>query len=202
VFDGRTGDEITTIPLPTSGGTFINDVVVTPDAAWFTDSFRPAIYRVDLARNGAIGEVTTLDLTGAISFEPGQFNLNGVDADRSGHTLITVNTFTGELFTIDTATGAVAQVDLGAEDVTNGDGILLVGQTLYVARNGTGPHEVAVVSLEPDLSSGTVGEPITSDGFDFPTTLARFGRTLYVANARFATPVTPDTPYWITAVAR
>jgi sugar lactone lactonase YvrE len=200
VFDARNGDELATIGLPTLTDTFINDVVITPDAAWFTDSFRPAIYRVALGPDGAIGDVTLVDLTGEIAFEPGQFNLNGIDATADGATLLTVNSFTGDLYTIDAASETVAAVDLGDGSLTNGDGILLAGHTLYVGRNAN--NEVAVVSLAPDLASGAVGQPITASGFDFPTTLARFGRTLYVVNARFATPVTPDTEYWLTAVTR
>jgi sugar lactone lactonase YvrE len=200
VFDGRTGAEIATIALPTLEATFVNDVVVTRRAAWFTDSFRPAIYRVALAPNGAIGSVTTLDLTGQVAFGAGEFNLNGIEATPSGRTLLTVNSFTGDLYAIDAATASVSPLDLGEATLTNGDGLVLAGHTLYVGRNAD--NEVAVVALAPDLAGGTVGEPITAESFDFPTTLARFGRTLYVVNARFATPVTPDTEYWITAVSR
>jgi sugar lactone lactonase YvrE len=125
VFDARTGAELATIGLPTLTDTFINDVVITRDAAWFTDSFRPAIYRVALGPGGAIGDVTLVDLTGEIAFEPGQFNLNGIDATPHGATLLTVNSFTGDLYTIDAATETVAGVDLGGGSLTNGDGILL-----------------------------------------------------------------------------
>jgi hypothetical protein len=158
------------------------------------------VYRVALGTAGAIGQVTTLDLTGKIAFELGQFNLNGIDATAGGSILLTVNSFSGDLYAIAPATGDVVQVDLGTDDLTNGDGILLAGRTLFVARNAN--HEVAVVSLAADLSSGTLGEPITSAGFDFPTTLARHGNMWSVANARFAEVPTPDTPYWITAVSR
>jgi hypothetical protein len=200
VFDAGSGEELATVPLPIVGATFINDLVITPHAVWLTDSFRPALYRVALGTAGAIGEVTTLDLTGKVGFEAGQFNLNGIEATAGGSLLLTVNSFSGSLYTIAPASGEVAQVDLGADALTNGDGILLAGRTLFVGRNAN--HEVAVVSLAPDLSSGRPGDPITSDGFDFPTTLARHGNTLYVVNARFGEVPTPDTPYWITAVSR
>jgi hypothetical protein len=39
---------------------------------------------------------------------------------------------------------------------------------------------------------------LTSDGLDVPTTAAYVTNALYAVNARFGTPVTPDTPYWIT----
>jgi sugar lactone lactonase YvrE len=198
-FDASSGELLATFAFATAP-TFVNDVVVTDDAAYFTDSFNPTIYRVDLGPSGAIGDVATLDLTGSIAFEPGQFNLNGIDATTSGSTLLTVNSFTGDIHAIDPTSGEVTTVDLGGGGLTNGDGILLVGHTLYVGRNAN--NELAVVSLSPDLTTGSLGEPITASNFDFPTTLARFGRSLYVVNARFATPITPETEYWLTAVRR
>jgi hypothetical protein len=46
-------------------------------------------------------------------------------------------------------------------------------------------NQVAVVSLDPQLSAGRVTELITSDLFRVPTTGARFGNSLYLVNARF-----------------
>jgi hypothetical protein len=51
------------------------------------------------------------------------------------------------------------------------------------------------VNLEPDLESGTVIGTITDPAFDVPTTIAGFGRRLYVVNARFDTEPGPDVPY-------
>src|SRR5688500_596899 len=52
VFDADTGAKLATFEFA-EADTFVNDVVVTGDAAWFTDSFRGVIYRVDLG-TGAI----------------------------------------------------------------------------------------------------------------------------------------------------
>ena len=52
VYNARTGATIATYELPTSGATFINDVVVTKRAAWFTDSQRAALYRLPLGPGG------------------------------------------------------------------------------------------------------------------------------------------------------
>jgi hypothetical protein len=41
---------------------------------------------------------------------------------------------------------------------------------------------------------------ITSDDFDVPTTLARFGKHLYLPNARFGTSSPTTADYWITRV--
>jgi hypothetical protein len=35
-----------------------------------------------------------------------------------------------------------------------------------------------------------------------PTTIAEFGQRLYAVNARFGTPVTPTTPYWVTQLRK
>ena len=46
VYDVRTRELIRSYQLTTSATTFINDVVVTPRGAYFTDSFRAQLYRV------------------------------------------------------------------------------------------------------------------------------------------------------------
>jgi sugar lactone lactonase YvrE len=201
VFDGASGELLASFAFATAP-TFINDVVITRDAAYFTDSFRPAIYQVPIGPGGQIGDVATIPLDPSqIGFIEGGFNLNGIDATAAGQTLVAVNSSAGELYTIDPDTGAAALIDLGATaSVANGDGILLEGQTLYVVRNFNGV--VAVVQLEPDLTSGTYVADLTSAGFAVPTTVARFGSSLFVVNARFDVPVTPATEYWIARVDR
>lgn len=199
VFDAATGATIRTFAFA-AAPTFVNDVIVTSDAAFFTDSMRPAIYRVPIGPGGSIGDPETIDLDpSAIGFTEG-FNLNGIDATPDGKTLIVVNSTAGALFTIDAVTHEVAEIDLGGASVSSGDGILLHGRTLYVVRNTL--NRVAVVRLAVDLSSGTVAEELAADDFDVPTTIARFGASIYAVNARFGTPVTPDTEYWITRLDR
>lgn len=205
VYDGHTGATLATYVLsdPGDGPTFVNDVVVTKDAAWFTDSFRPVLYRVPIARSGALGaqaDVATVALTGDYVQVPG-FNLNGIDATANGKTLVVVQSGTGKLFTVDPATGASAQIALaGGESVPAGDGILLDGRTLYVVQNQL--NLVARGDLAPDLSTGTVVSRTGAPSFDVPTTVARFGNRLYLVNARFTAPPVPTTEYWITQIAR
>ena len=194
VFDAETGDQLNFFQLaPPGEPSFVNDVVVTGDAAWFTDSFRGVIYRVDLG-DGVISEV---DLTALAPAEANVFRLNGIDATPNGKTLIAVNSTAGELYRIDVSTGAVSTIELGGE-TAHGDGIMLVGRTLYVVRN---QDHVAVFDLAPDLSSGTVVDQLTGD-FDVPTTVSRFGSSLYVVNARFGTTDEPPIEYWVTRVDR
>lgn len=186
VLDGLTGDLLATFQLVT-GTAFVNDVEIAGDSAWFTDSFNPVLYRVALDLSG----FEVVPLTGDLEYVDG-FNVNGIEATPDGMTLILVQSNTGELFTSD-LNGVTTQIDLGGATVTQGDGILLAGQTLYVLQNRA--NLVAVV----DLAAGEVVRRFTVDGFDVPTTLARFGSTLYAVNARFGTPVEEDTEYWVTA---
>ncbi|HEV3407948.1 MAG TPA: hypothetical protein VG079_04590 [Gaiellaceae bacterium] len=188
VYDARTGALLRTYNLGTAP-TFINDVVVTRDAVYFTDSQKAVIYRVPIGPGGALGAAETIPLGGEYSHVAGQFNLNGIDATRNGKTLVAVQSFTGRLYSIDPATGVATEISLGGESVPNGDGILLNGKTLYVVQNRQ--NEVAVIALANDLSSGEVLTRLTDPDFRVPTTIDDLGRRLYAVNARFGTP-NPD----------
>ena len=68
VYNAKTGQNLASYQLST-GGSFINDVVVTKDAAWFTDSFKPVLYRVPLGpggRPGAPSSFQTVPLVGRL----------------------------------------------------------------------------------------------------------------------------------------
>jgi sugar lactone lactonase YvrE len=200
VYDADTGAQLREYVFATPPGTFINDVVVTDAAAFFTDSNRAVLYKVPLALDGTPATTfETIPLSGEYQHVSG-FNLNGIDATPDGTTLIAVQSSTGKLYTIDPGTGVADEIDLGGATVTNGDGILLHDGLLYVVRNFN--NEIAVVELSPDLSSGSIVGTITDPDFDVPTTVARFGSRLYLPNARFSTPPTPSTTYDIVQVRR
>ena len=197
IYDAETGENYAEIPL---GAGFINDVTITQDAAYFTNSFQPVIYRVPLARNGipSTSGVETITLGGDYVFTPGAFNTNGIAATPNGKTLIIVNSTEGALYRVDPDTGDATRIDLNGGSVLAGDGILLQGKTLYVVQNQL--NQVAVVELSPRYTSGTIVDTISSPLFRVPTTIARFGSSLYVVNARFGTPPTPDTEYEVVRV--
>jgi hypothetical protein len=196
VYDANTGANIADYSF-TAPPAFVNDVVVTDTAAWFTDSVNPFLYRVAIAPDGTLGGAMAVPLTGDIVYQAG-FNVNGIDATPNGKTLVIVQSNTGRLFTV-SAGGVADQIDLGGAAVS-GDGLLLHGKTLYaVVRN---PDQVLVIRMSPDLSSGTIVGAITSAGLDDPTTIDEFGHRLYAVNGRFSTPPQPDTPYWLTQVRK
>ena len=197
VYDAGTGEEIAVLDL-TDDPSFVNDVIVTMDAAWFTDSQSAVLYRVALGPDGTpTGEVETVPLSGDWQQVVG-FNANGVAATPDGRTLLVVNSTTGILYNIDPGTGEAVAVDTGDAALTSGDGILLHGRTLLVVRNRL--NEVLELQLSPDLLSATVVDTLTDPDFDVPTTIALHGSRLYAVNARFSTPPTPATEYNIVLV--
>ena len=168
-------------------GTFVNDVVVTRDAAYFSDSFRAVFYRVPLDAHGTPSAASQeIALGGDFVQVPGPFvfNSNGIDAAPSGASLILVNSVLGALYRVDPDTGYATVIDLGGDSVPGGDGILLDGNTLYVVQNAL--DQIAVVALNAGYTSGEVMAPLTSTFFRTPTTVAEFGDSLYAVNARFA----------------
>ncbi len=197
VYNARTGKLRRTYNLAPAGTTFVNDVVVTRRAAYFTDSAKPRIYVAPLRAEGRLGPARRLFLSGALEYQTG-FNVNGIEATPNGRALLVVQSNTGLLYRVNVTTGRTRQVDLGGASLTNGDGLLRQGRTLYVVRNRL--NEVAVVTLEAGLRTGTLTDTLTDSDFQVPTTIARIGSALYAVNARFGTPPTPDTEYTVVRV--
>ena len=196
-----TGRVLASYQLATGAG-FVNDVVLTKRTAWFTDSQNPVLYGLPLGKGGrlpAAGAVIRLPLSGDYVHQPG-FNLNGIAATPDGKRLLAVQSSTGLLFRIDPRTGVARTVDLGGYLLTNGDGLLVLGRTLYVVQNQL--NRVAVFKLHRTGTRGTLQRTITSPDFDVPTTIAAKGRWLYLPNARFSTPTTPQTTYTAVRVSR
>jgi hypothetical protein len=189
VYDLETGDGVAALTLA-SAASFVNDVVVTREAAYFTDSLSPVVYRVPVSPQGEVGAPETIALSGPAAAYVAGFNLNGIDATADGQTLVAVNSTTGSVFTIDATTGASEAIDLGGATVETGDGILLLGHRLLVLQNGagTGVNQITVIRLNGGLSAGTVERTITSALFETATTIARSGNVLVAVNAQFAPP--------------
>ena len=201
VVDAATGDVLETYQL-TTGTAFINDVVLTGDGAWFTNSFAAELYFVPLGPAGELpepSEVVTLPLTGDW-VQQGAFNANGIAETPDHQALLVIQSSTATLFRVDPVTGEATAVDLGGATLPAGDGLLVVGSTLYVVQNQL--NTVAVVRLAPDGTSGALVDQLTSPDFQVPTTVARFGNSLFLPNARFGTPPTPDTEYSVVRIDR
>jgi DNA-binding beta-propeller fold protein YncE len=203
VYDAASGAEVgvyqfrppSSFPPPPPPTTFINDVIVTRDAAYFTDSVVPVLYRVALGRRGEPSDQFDEIPLPADVFGAGPSpRANGIAADPSGKYLIVDHTTAGQLYRIDTATYTAVRIDLTGGDVLNADGLLLDGKTLYVVQNAN--NRVAVVELSPDFLSGAivryVAQPFASNpATKVPTTIAEFGNSLYAVTAGSAPPA-PD----------
>ena len=141
VYDARTGANVADHDFD---GGFVNDVIVTRRAAYFTDSLKASLYVFPRGRDA--GEPFALPLTGDFVQGPG-FNINGIAATPDGDTLILVQSSTGNLYTADARTGVTRRID--APLVRNGDGILLVGPLLFVVQNQD--NKIAVILLDRRL---------------------------------------------------
>ncbi|MGW4741351.1 SMP-30/gluconolactonase/LRE family protein [Nocardia xishanensis] len=201
VLDTRTGVVLATYQLATPPDTFVNDVVFTPSGAWFTDSRAPVLYHLPIGPDGRLPapeQVARIPLTGDLVYVPNAFNANGIACTPDGAGLIVVQSETGRLFRVDPATGTTRLVDLGGEELPDGDGLLLDGSTLYVVQNRR--NAIAVISLDTEGTKGTLVRRITDPRFDVPSTVAAYAGRLYLPNARFDTPPEPATPYTAVAV--
>jgi sugar lactone lactonase YvrE len=180
VYDLETGADLATFQL----GAFINDVVVTEDEAWFTDSLLPHLYRIPIHPGGS---VATLVVTGPAAATSGFPNLNGIAATANGRTLIVSHSSLGALFTVDPITGASTLIEAVAVPFV--DGILFDAGRLYAMQIFF--NQIAQIDLTPDLSRATAETIITSPHFEIPTAVAKTGDLLAVVNAKYDTGFPP-----------
>ena len=120
VYDATSGELLAT--YTPSGVGFLNDVTITKDAVYVTDSIGSELVKISLPADGSLPSTAEkLPLTG--DFEPGPgFNLNGI-VSRDGFLLV-VQSSTGQLFRVDPA-GVTDEVELSGADpsLINADGL-------------------------------------------------------------------------------
>jgi hypothetical protein len=184
VYDTRDGSTVADLELGTPGVTFSNDVAITRDALYFTDTFAPTIYKVPINADGSFGATDPITVTGPAAATGTGFGLNGIDSTHRGW-LIVNHTNLGILALVNPSTGASREIAIAGSGLIPGtpDGLQLEGHTAWVVENFA--NVVARVKLSPDLTSGRIVDTITSDLFRVPTTVARHGSTLALVNGRF-----------------
>ncbi|MEV0144464.1 MULTISPECIES: superoxide dismutase [unclassified Nonomuraea] len=197
VLDVRTGRVLASYRL-TTGPAFVNDVILTQDAAWVTDSTNPVLYKLPLRGGRLPAAAVRIPLTGDLVYRDG-FNANGITPTPDGRGLLVVQSNTGGLFRVDRS-GATRRVNLHGESLKEGDGLLLRGRTLYAVQNRL--NAVTVLRLNAAGTDGRVVRRVTDPRFDVPATMAAFEDRLYLPNARFDTTPTPTTPYDAVAIPR
>ena len=181
------------------GGRFLNDLVVTDDAVWVTDSRDDRLTRIAVGPDGSpAGAVTSVALGGAWPAGNGMaINANGIRELADG-SLVLNHSRVGGLWRVDPVTGTTSPIPVtGGPGIVGGDGLELDGSTLYNVR-GSGPDQVAVLGLTGS-GGGWQAKWLgarTDETLDVPTTATVAGGWLWTVNARFSTP--GATEFWIT----
>ena len=167
--------------------TLLNDMCVVGEFLYVTDSKRPVVWRFDVT--DGLGEPELwLDLTRHGADETDLHYLNGIVPTHDGAVLVMAAQGTGRLWRVDVATGAAEPIDLGTA-VVNGDGLVYVGDVLYVCDNSEEPDGsvrmwLTALRLTDDARGGSVigrwERPLT----DTPSTVAHLGDRLYIVNAQ------------------
>ncbi len=182
--------------------TFLNDIAITKNgAAYVTDSLDPKLYRVTTDSQGQLHFEAWLDFTGTPFVYYSGFNANGIVASPDGKYLVIAQSNTGKLFRVEIATQHVTEVNLHAATVTNGDGLVLQGHTLYVVRNQNGL--IVKVQMSGDFSSGRVVSSTGDTSLHFPTTAAIARGRLLVVNSQFdkrCPGCVPDLPFTVSSI--
>lgn len=205
VYDALSGAEVGVFQL-TAGG-LINDVIITKNAAYFTNTFAAEFHKLPLGSDGSLpdsDDVITIPLSGDFTMVPG-FNANGIIANGDGSKLIIGNTDGAALYSVDAATGVAATINVG-EPVPNNDGLVLRGNKLYVVQNFS--NQIIVIKLNNSWDSGVVLDIITNPNYIEPTTAAIKGNMIYAVNSKFSIVLPPifggvydpTTPYEVVGV--
>ena len=203
-YDTRTGELVYERTVEAG---FVNDVIVTRSAAWFTDSFGSQLIRVPFDRSG-IGEPEYVALEGDWQLVEGAFNANGIEAARKGRTLVLAQSTNPDgdgaaLYSLpaDTDADTLEATRIQLDGVLAGaDGLLLRGRTLYSVVGD--PPSVARIHLDPGMDRGRLKASLPVPDAVTPTTAARLGRWLYVVDAKFALGGGPGLAYEIIRIPR
>jgi outer membrane protein assembly factor BamB len=193
VYDASSGALLATYRVPGVG--LMNDVAVTPEAVYVTDSGFPQLVVIPLGPGRSLpppSAATVLPLGGDFVQTAG-FNLNGIVAKNG--VLLVDQSSTGKLFRVDPDTGVAEDLDLGA-NLGYTDGLELLGRVLYVVRPFD--NRITMLHLGARLDSGVVLGDLTDPSLDIPSTATVTAGRLWAVNLRFTTPAGPTTSYWIT----
>lgn len=193
----------------------VNDLTITNDAVYFTDSFRQVLYRLPLSENGGLpfdsSTVTEMPLPPEFAVDPSVEPCcggNGIVSTPDGKSLIVGHSNLTTLYHVDPATGGVQEIILDpalrgdTPETSFIDGLVLHNRTLYVLNphfDGT-PDEIQVVELDKDMRTGGLVGIITDPGLDGVASGALFGNSLYINGARYFAELVSEK--WITKLDR
>lgn len=209
VFDADSGALLMEYQLDDSGTPIINDLAITEDAVYFTDSAQPKLYRLPLLEDGALPDagvvIDVIPMPPAFDIDPNVFCCggNGIVATPDEEALIVGHANDAMLYRVDLTTFDVDPVSVTPALSGFLDGIVMKGKTLYILTP-TDPAPIdgiQVVEMDSDMFSGNLVRVITDPDLDDVASGAFFGNSLYVNNARYSEYPGPDTEYWVTKVS-
>jgi len=199
VYDTRTRALVAR--FDTGAGGFLNDLAVANNGdVYVTDSLRPVLWRVsgDEVDAGA-GTPESIPLLPEVVHVPG-FNVNGIVALKGGRELIIVNSSTGKLYRVsptdDPLVRTIVEIPVTGGVLTNADGLVLRGRTLFAVRNAE--EIISEVRLTRDASEGVVLSETTDPTFKTPTTADVARDRLLVVNSEFFE--TDGPPYTVSSI--
>jgi Cu-Zn family superoxide dismutase len=185
-----------------AGTPTVNDLAFSHGFAYVTDSARPFLYRLaeaDADTPGTTQVQPWLNVEPEVHYSTGEgpfgVNLNGIVAAPDGRVLLAVQTNTGILFRVDVARRTITPVDTGGTALQFGDGLLRIGDTLYVARNAAG--QIVKLHLGPGWTSARYESTTTDRSFAFPTALAQLHGRLLVTNSQLNAGANPTLPFTV-----
>ncbi|MCR6484265.1 hypothetical protein M8542_15695 [Amycolatopsis sp. OK19-0408] len=189
VYDVRSKAKVADFTFGDPQTSYVNDVVVTPQGAWFTDSYHPQLFFVPVVA-GRLGTPRTLPLTGpGAGGSPGDFFMNDIIATPSGDTLLVAATTPGKVYKIDPRTGVSAELaGVNAPSVVS---LVLEGHRLWAVQLD---DKITRWCLDGDLSHGTAAGTITDPLFDQPVSAIKVGNHLAVVNSHIFSGLPPTSP--------
>ncbi len=174
-FDLKTGEAKGSYDFP--GGGFANDLTIDDKGnLYVTDSWTPRILR--LPAGGSVLEEWINDPQLGVE----QWSLNGIDFDRHGGVIYSVNQRAGKLFRIpiepDGSAGAVTLIST-SQELRRPDGLKVIGRnTLATAEGGAGG--MAVMTIVGDTAEVTR----VSEGLDGVTTFTFYRGSAWVVEGQ------------------
>ncbi|TWG11156.1 hypothetical protein FHX75_15248 [Micromonospora palomenae] len=189
-----------------AAGAVLNDLALTDDAVYLTDSTGGGLWRAELA-DGRVGELTPWVPASAFPATPGF--LNGIVVTAGGRVALVADQGTGEpgserLWRVDLV-GRTATVVEVAGGQLGADGLLLDGDRLYGVVNfpdgaGGWSFAVNVALLDTDRRTARVVRQSGTAGLaQSPTTIARDGDRLLWVNSQL-NAAAPTPPFTVTRV--
>ena len=181
---------------PSGGG--LNDVTVTDDGVFVSDSDVPLVWYLPLDAS-ADTPLQPIDI-GAVNAKAAQDSFNGIEALPDG-TLVAGQYRGTLLFHIDPRVPSAVVIDLGDIRYPGTDGMSLDGNVLWTTN--TYGNAVDRITLCPTYDCGTVVAGASDPLLSFPTDVQIAGDIVLVVNSQFpglVGPLEPTLPFTVAAI--